>query len=207
MSSYPTPTRPDGKRPGVVTTAAVTALVLAGLVVVAKTVALLVLATQTSAALADSSIWVVGADYMIMMAKLGTVGLLVWGAIAALRGQTRQILVAGSATLAVLSVSGVLVGPPTFPGAGRYSVTAFLELAFVALIGLLLLLPSSADYFRATRSSLGPLALADTTFPDDGGPARLVPAGLADQVRTHLPATRARTGCAEGFGVLLLHQG
>jgi hypothetical protein len=144
-----------GRRPGIVTTAAVFAFVLAGLVIVTKFLALLLLATHNSNAIASWGIGLVVANYAILLAKIVVGALLVWGGVAALKGRTRRILLVVLVIQATLSLLGVVVSlatnAATASGTGHWYVATFLELTFVATILILILQPASRDFFRARR--------------------------------------------------------
>lgn len=147
---YGAPVGPGpGRRPGIVTTAAVLAFVLAGIVILTKLLALLLLATHNTDAVANWGIGLVVANYAILLAKLVTGALLVWGGVTALQGRTRRILVVASVTQAILSLLGVVVSLATFPGSGHWFVNTLLELTLTAIILTLILEPSSRDFFRA----------------------------------------------------------
>ncbi len=141
-----------GRRPGIVTTAAILAFVDAGLVIITKLLAFAILFTFTNNAIADWGIGLVVANYVILLAKLVTGGLLIWGGVAVLRGRSRRILVIAAVTQAILSVLGVVVSLASSGGSGWY-VNTFLELVFTAVILTLILQPASRDFSRTRQTS------------------------------------------------------
>jgi hypothetical protein len=139
-----------GRRPGAVSAAAVLAFVNAGLVIITKLLAFVVLATFAGNAIREWGMGLVVANYTMLLAKLVAAGLLIWGGVAAVQGRSRRILAIATATEATLAVLGVVV---SLASSGRrgWFVGTFVELAFTATILTLILQPSSADFFRARR--------------------------------------------------------
>jgi hypothetical protein len=146
-----------GRRPGIVTTAAVLAFVNAGIVIITKLLAFAILATFTSNAIADWGMGLVVANYVVLLSKLVAGGLLIWGGVAALQGRSRRILVIATVTQATLSVLGVVVSLASSggrgSGGGSWYVGTFLELVFTAIILTLILQPSSTEFFRARKTT------------------------------------------------------
>jgi hypothetical protein len=132
-----------GRRPGVVTVAAVMAFVIAGVIILINLAALLLVPTEHDA---WDVFWV---GVPLVRTALGA--LFIWGGIASLKGRTRTVLLVVSVIDTIFSLLLVPFGVLTLmAGIGFIIIPlAFLELIFVGIILLLILQPSSRDFFRA----------------------------------------------------------
>ena len=132
-----------GRRPGVVTVAAVMAFVLAGVLILVNLAALLLVPTEHNA---WDVLWV---GVPLVRTALGA--LFIWGGIASLKGRTRTVLLVVSVIDTIFSLLLVPFGVLTLmAGIGFIIIPlAFLELIFVGIILILILQPQSRDFFRA----------------------------------------------------------
>ena len=140
-----------GRRPGVVTVAAVMAFVLGGVVMLINFFILLyVLDTLRINHFATDAGDVEEGVFALVWLALGA--LFIWGGIAALKGRTRTVLLVVSVIDTIFSLLLLPIGVLTIMAAGIgffIIILAFLELIYVGTILILILQPSSRDFFRA----------------------------------------------------------
>jgi uncharacterized membrane protein YsdA (DUF1294 family) len=133
-----------GRRPGVVTAAAVIAFVFGGAVILTNLFFLLFLLAISHDATDTWRVW----EVVLVVVRLALGALFIWGGIAALKGRTRRILLVVSAIEAIFSL--LLAVGIVIPFFGiLIAEVGILDLMFVGPILILILQPSSWDFFRA----------------------------------------------------------
>lgn len=140
------------RRPGTVIAAAVIAFVYSGLIILLYLLALLMLTGRIDYATRHLGATLLGVIYMFLLIRLAVGALFTWGGVCALRGRGRTLLVVSVIEL-VLAFGGLAIRL-----AGTHRVTSHiggsgfvgvvLDVAFVAPILILILLPSSTNFFR-----------------------------------------------------------
>jgi hypothetical protein len=136
-----------GRRPGVVTTAAVMAFVLGGVVILINLFVLLYLLDTLRISHFATDARNVG-EGVFALVSLALGALFIWGGIAALKGRTRTVLLVVSVIEAIFSLLLVAFFVLSI-WLMILALPAFLELIFVGTILILILQPSSRDFFRA----------------------------------------------------------
>ncbi len=143
-------TRLGARRPAAVTAAATLAFAVGGLLVVAHLWTLLALLAYSRGGVAPADTGSFAAMYAIMGCRVATGVLYLWGAVAALRGRTRVILVVAAVLHVVFAV---LVLISSTAGAHGYGVatTALVLLDLLGAVPILVLtmLPSNKEFFAA----------------------------------------------------------
>lgn len=144
------------RRPGVVTAAAVLAFVFGGLGILFSLVflslfVLAVLATSESHHAAPWGSGLAAVAYVVVLLGIAASGLFVWGGVSAVRGRGRRMLVSISAIQVILVLLELVHTLAGGTAAGPALVRALLGLVFAVPILILILQPSSGDFFRARR--------------------------------------------------------
>jgi len=138
-----------GRRPGVVTVAAVMAFVIGGVVILINLFVLLFLLDILDISHFATDAWKVG-EGVFALVRLALGALFIWGGIAALKGRTRTVLLVVSVIEAIFSLLLLPIGVFTLWSFGIIIIFfAFLELIFVGTILILIVQPASRDFFRA----------------------------------------------------------
>lgn len=142
--------RSAGRRPRAVIVAAGLGLVAGGLLVVLHVWTLLALLDYSSGRVARADTGSYTAMYALLACRVGTGGLYIWGAIAALWGRSRVILLSAAVlhlVFAVVLFAAAAVGSHQYGPATTALVV--LDLLVAVPVLLLTLLPSNRAFFAA----------------------------------------------------------
>ena len=145
------------RRPVAVLAAAVIAFVYSGLLILLYMLALLMLTGRVDYATRHLGAAVLASVYGYLLIRLAVGALFTWGGVRALRGRGGTLLVVSVVEL-VLALGGLVIRHTgthrvTSHIGGSGFVAVVLDIAFVALILVLILLPSSTNFFRARRGT------------------------------------------------------
>lgn len=151
------PQTPRGPRPGAVTAAAVLAFVVGGLLIFLHLWTVLAVVAYTRGGVAGADAGSFAGVYAVLAFRIAAGALYICGALAALRGRTRTILLIASVLQVILAVFEAVTnvvglhGPNTMALAG--TAFAVLDLILAVPVLALILQPSATRFFRAGRSS------------------------------------------------------
>jgi hypothetical protein len=135
-----------GRRPGVVTTAAVMAFVIGGVIILINLFVLFDLLDHLRIrhSTAEEDLEIVWGVFAVVRLALGA--LFIWGGITVLKGCTRTVLLVVSVIETIFSLFLVAL---LSIFVWFLALAEFLELIFVGTVLMLILQPSSRDFFRA----------------------------------------------------------
>jgi hypothetical protein len=146
------------RRPGTVIAAAVIAFVYSGLIILLYLLALLMLTGRIDYATRHLGAAVLASVYGYLFIRLAVGAFFIWGGVRALRGRGGTFLVVVSVIELVLAFAGLAIRHTgthrvTSHLGGSGFVAVVLDIAFVAVILILILLPSRTNPFRALRGT------------------------------------------------------
>jgi hypothetical protein len=142
------------RRPGTVTAAAVIAFVVAGLILLAYGLALLALVGLASQVSSRAGAGATAIALILVLLGLAIGVLFLWGGVSAVRGSGRTLLVVVSTIELVLAVGWTALSLFGIGGASigaGWLVRVFLDVVLVVPILILILQPSSTNFFRSRR--------------------------------------------------------
>lgn len=140
-------THPGMRRPAAVCAAAVLAIVVGGLLVVAHGWTLLALFAYSRGGVAPADTGSFTVMYAVTACRLAVGVLYIWGAVAALSGRTRVVLL--FAAVLHLALTGLAI--PAGAHGHAFAATALILLDLLGAVPILVLgmLPSNKEFFAA----------------------------------------------------------